>query len=184
MTNSNPSIEITPVEKNEQYIINNLYPLFIHDLWAYSDTLPNAHGVIASARRRDGCAAQTLKEQSEMLSPYWDAQAGLESLIIKVDARPAGFCLLQGGQSAPAHFDYCLDEFFLAHPYRGHGIGQYVIEQALTDRPGAWCLDIKYRNKPAIVFWRKVIARIANGTSKETMQTDEYGKIIQMQFSI
>lgn len=177
-------IDIERVTRQNKSIVNNLYPLFIHDNWAYSDTLPNKHGIIGSALRSDGQPAETLTEQSEMLSPYWNEQVGHKAFLIRVEGNPAGFCLLKHSHAAPKAIDHCIDEFFIVPPFRRHGVGLRVVTEVCGSRPGCWCVDMKARNQPAIEFWRRAIAAVSGEIAQEDMLIGEFGRFVRMTFSI
>lgn len=177
-------IDVQRVTRSERLIIINLYPLFIHDNWAYSDTLPNPYGIIGSALRADGQPATTLAEESEMLTPYWQEDAGHEALLIHVDRNPAGFCLLQHGVADPANCDHFIDEFFVAHPYRRLGVGLHVVREVCSRNSGKWCVSMKARNQPAIDFWRRAVASVSDEVAQEETLIGDFGPFIMMCFRV
>ena len=67
-------------------------------------------------------------------------------------------------------------EFFIMKKYRRKGIGKSIAEQVFTIHKGQWQIYQKESNRPAQVFWRKIIADYTNGQFKERI---EDGKRIQ-----
>ncbi len=177
-------ISLESATGDKRQVIANMYPLFIHDQWAYSDSQPNQYGIIDSALNSKGRPAQSLAEQAEEISPYWEAAANHHPFLIRVNNSPAGFCLVKTAPLAPDSRDFYLDEFFLLHPFRRQGVGSQVVKLLVSNRPGNWVLEMKARNKPAHAFWTKVILEISSNRMEETQFQNEYGPAIRMKFSI
>ena len=180
---SKPDITLEIATGTERQVIENMYPLFIHDHWAYSDSQPNQYGIIESAHSATGNPAQSLAEQAEGLSPYWESSAHHFPFLIRVNKSPAGFCLVKSAPLAPEGQDFYLDEFFILHPFRRKGIGTEVTKFLVSNRPGNWVLDMKARNKPAHTFWNKVISEIPSNRMEESQIQSEYGPAIRLKFS-
>lgn len=178
------AVELRAVGDDVQHVINNLYPLFIHDQWAYSDTLPNQHGVIGSARRKNGDEPRSLAEQAEMLAPYWRGAQTHHAFLVDVDGLPAGFALIQSKPAAPERCDFYFDEFFLLHPYRGSDVAEQAVVAVWRQRAGTWCLDVKRRNRPAHSFWRKMLLREHARAVSETSLNGNFGEFTRIRFSI
>lgn len=170
--------------QQERHVIEHMYPLFIHDQWAYSDTLPNEHGIIGSARAASGAPARSLAEQSDMIRDYWTHPETHHPFLIRVNANPAGFFLVQSGSAAPEGCDFYFDEFFLLHRYRRQGTGKHVASEVCGPQPGLWCVDMKALNQPAYQFWSRVAAEVAAGKTQEEQFAWEFGQVIRIRFQV
>lgn len=177
------TITLESASPTQRQVIENMYPLFIHDQWAYSDSLPNQFGIIESALNSSGTPASTLSEQSEQLAPYW-TEAHHHPFLIQVDEKPAGFCLVQSAPLAPDRRDFYLDEFFILHPYRRMRVGRRVFQNLVSTRPGQWVVDMKARNEPAREFWLTVTTEISREKVAVIETHNEYGPTIRIEFVV
>lgn len=177
-------ITLDPASGTERQVIENMYPLFIHDQWAYSNSRPNKYGIIESALNTTGSPARSLAEQADALSPYWESSTLHHPFLIRVDGLPAGFCLVKSAPLAPEERDFYLDEFFILHPFRRKGIGTMATKLLVSNRQGRWILDMKARNQPAHAFWTKVVSEISSNRMSESQIQSEYGPAIRMEFQV
>ena len=178
-----PIVDLHQVDPVERRIVRNMYPLFIHDQWAYSGTLPNKYGIIGSARCASGRAPQSLEEQAEMLLPYWSDSEEHHAFLIRCDLHPAGFCLFTAGSLAPEDSQFYIDELFLLHPFRRMGVGTGVVHMLVAERSGRWCVDMKAGNLAARAFWLQ--AATSCGTNVESTELHgEFGPVLRIQFEV
>ena len=132
-----PKVTLEAATEKQRQAIENMYPLFIHDQWAYSDSLPNQFGIIESALNSAGQPAGSLAEQSQEIAPYWTDSHHFPFLI-RVDEKPAGFCAIRTAPLAPDNRDFYLDKFFILHPFRRAGVGRRAFQTLVSSRPGQW----------------------------------------------
>lgn len=144
------------IDASTAQIFKNLYPLYLHDLSAYhDDAQPNQHGIL-----EDDDSA-TLEMQ--MLGhDYWLSDALLQSFLIRVAGRPAGFALVTTPAYAPNHAYSELHEFFLLHPFRARGLAGVAAQLTFAIAPGSWILRVLPRNEPALRFWRKTLLMLSS----------------------
>jgi len=83
------NIEVQLTEKNDAYIIKNLYPLFLYDLSGHYGRLPNVHGIY-----EENDDFRTLSDQYEVQNIWWEKPGILFPYLILVDRIPAGFILI------------------------------------------------------------------------------------------
>ena len=154
-------------------IFKNLYPLYLHDLSAFHDDVqPNQYGILED----DNSA--TLEMQ--MLGyNYWLSDALLQSFLIRVAGRSAGFALVTTPAYAPDRAYSELHEFFLLHPFRARGLAGVAAQLTMATAPGAWMLRVLPRNEPALRFWSRTLATISSDL-REYIGDDE---MIRLEFA-
>lgn len=164
----------------DKYIINNLYPLYLHDLSEIWQRTTNRHGVF---EENDTC---TLAEQNKIFDVWWEHPDVLFPYLIKVDQLPAGFVFVATPPytPCPSYINYYLNEFFLLRHYRGKGIGQEAVRQLLTQMPGHWEVQTNStaRNARAISFWHKTLAACTEGQYTEEEGQRESGQMLVFRF--
>jgi predicted acetyltransferase len=155
------------------YIIKNLYPLYLHDLSEFSGELPNEHGVI------EPTPVRSLAEQSDVQNVWWTKPGVLFPFLIRVDGRPAGFCMVAAAPHVPEGVQYAIKEFFLLRPYRGRGIGRSAAVQALNDFRGKWEVQVLPANVPAHRFWLRTIGDYTSGRFRQSLEQGD-GRAMQV----
>lgn len=131
-------ITLEEVQKEDQDIIKNLYPLFLHDLSVYdTDEVVDNKG----------------KYDLTFLDNYWQSE-DLIPFLIRIDEKIAGFILMQKGYYAPpSNEDYYIGQLFVLRNYRCEGVGERAIALLFSRYPGSYLLGILPENTPAIHFW-------------------------------
>ncbi len=71
---------------------------------------------------------------------------------------------------------FSIAEFFVMKKYRRKGIGKSVAHQIFNLHKGTWEVFQKESNKPAQLFWNKIITNYTKGNFTERF---EDGKLIQ-----
>jgi predicted acetyltransferase len=144
----------------ERTRLDNLFELYVHD---FTDFLaPEQMPVL----RENG----SFGPHGGMLDRYWD-EADRSVWFIRADGALAGFALLNKHGHFDVPIEHNMGEFFVARPFRRHGVGLTATIRLLTDFPGVWEVAIGARNIPAQKFWPKAVrqARISN---LQTLQGD------------
>ncbi|MFK9092603.1 GNAT family N-acetyltransferase [Bacillus salipaludis] len=161
-------IEVRLTDKNEAYIIKNLYPLYLYDLSVHYGNLPNRHGIY-----EDSDDFQTLSDQYEVQNIWWEKPDILFPYLTLVDRKPAGFILLATPPHCNKGIDYFINEFFLLQSLRGQGIAEQVANKVFEQFNGHWELFTNPSEKNIVgqKFWRKTISNYTNGNYIE-----EYGE--------
>jgi len=73
------NITVTLTDSTTKFMINNLYPLYLHDLSEIWGNLPNPYGVYEDNE------TQTLNEQNKVFDIWWEKPGILYPYLIKED---------------------------------------------------------------------------------------------------
>jgi aminoglycoside 6'-N-acetyltransferase I len=162
------NISLKPSNLEDASIFKNLYPLYLHDLSAFHEIIPNQHGILEP----ENPDVRDLVGHGEHFD-YWYKHDGiLFPHLIWVDDMPAGFVLVSRAPWVIEDVDVEMREFFLLHAFRGRGIAQIAALEAFKRFPGRWGLRILPRNARAIWFWKKTVTAFA-GEFTEGMLEDQ-----------
>ncbi len=104
-------------------ILTRIYPLYLHDLSAFSDYYPlDEHG----------------SWQPDHL-PDWLTLPLQHPFLVYAGGMPAGFSLVAEAPFEHMHHggDYQLFEFWVAHQHRGKGVGRAAALESAASRPGS-----------------------------------------------
>lgn len=104
------NITITLTDSASKFIINNLYPLYLHDLSEIWGTIPNRYGVFEEDE------TQTLKEQNKVFDIWWEKAGVLYPYLIKENDIPVGFALVATPPYTPSACEFYLNEFLFYGP--------------------------------------------------------------------
>jgi predicted acetyltransferase len=127
-------------------IVKNLVPYYVYDMSEYLGWATKPDG------RHDGC---------DGIEAYW-SDPDKHAFILRSGKEPAGFVLLLEGNHGP-DIDYSFTDFFVLRKFRGRGVGERIARHFFKRYPGRWQVDHLKQNKPAAIFWRKVISRYTRG---------------------
>jgi predicted acetyltransferase len=151
----------------EKFIINNIYPLYLHDLSEVWEHKINRYGVFENDDTR------TLLEQNRVFDIWWEHPNVLFPYLITVDHLPAGLAFVATSPFIPCphYIDYYMNEFFLLRTYRGKGIGEEAVRQIIEKLPGHWEVQTNptERNERAKHFWRRTLNICTNGKYSEEL---------------
>lgn len=175
------NIRLQLCSKENKYVVNNIYPLYLHDLSEVWLRETNKYGVFEENDTR------TLMEQNKIFDIWWEHPNILFPYLVTVDGLPAGFVFVASPPytPCPAYINYFVNEFFLLRYYRGKGIGEEVMKQLLKLMPGHWELhtNASERNMRAISFWRKTLNACTKGQFTEEEGVREEGKMLIFRFN-
>ncbi|GBF72542.1 hypothetical protein PA598K_00798 [Paenibacillus sp. 598K] len=175
-------VELELCSREDKYKINNIYPLYLHDLSEIWSFKTNRYGIFEEDETR------TLAEQNRVFDIWWEHPGVLFPYLIKVDDLPAGLAFVATAPyiPCPPEIDYYLNEFFLLRLYRGKGVGEQAVRQLLAQLSGRWELQTNptARNERAQRFWRKTLEACTHGHYTEEMgHHPTYGEKISFRFS-
>lgn len=158
------NISIQLCDRKNKFIINNLYPLYLHDLAEIRNELPNKYGVF-----EDDDEYQTLEQQIPVFDIWWEKEDHLFPYLITVDDLPAGFILIATPPYLYDNCDFMINEAFILRPFRGKGIGEYAVTEIFNLYRGKWMLFTTptEKNIKTINFWRKTLSRYTNNQFTE-----------------
>jgi predicted acetyltransferase len=140
--------------------IKNLMQFYMYD---FSNFLP-------LDVEKDGLFAPYLN-----LDSYWQEDASRFPYIIVKDDKYVGFVLVRLIDTKE-NDTFSIAEFFIMTKYRRSGIGTAVATQIFDLHKGQWEVFQKETNKPAQIFWHKVIDAYTNAKFTER---SEDGRRIQ-----
>ncbi len=158
------NVQLSTVD--DKYIINNIYPLYLHDLSEIWGNKPNRYGIY------EDNDTMTLSEQHKVFDIWWEKPSVLFPFLITVDGLPAGLAFVATPPyiPCPPNINYYLNEFFLLRPFRGIGVGEEAARQVFEHFTGNWELQTgsMERNRKAQMFWRKILASYTDGKYSES----------------
>ena len=120
-------------------------------------------------------------EDNGLFAPYPDLEEYFEGdnnkfpYMIKKDDKYVGFVLVKFISSKGQSY-FSIAEFFILKKYRHEGIGKTIAIKVFNLHKGQWEVYQRDNNKPAQIFWNKVISEYTKGHFKERL---ENGKRIQ-----
>jgi predicted acetyltransferase len=148
-------VELVPAAQAD--VVQNLFPLYAHDLSEYTETDVSADGRFPIP---DSLPEYWSRSPATFWPPEW---RGLPYLL-RVAGELVGFALVR--QTGPGAFD--MGEFFVLRKYRRLGVGRGAARKLFEALPGSWEVRELPKNTPAQAFWRQVIAEHTRGDFTET----------------
>lgn len=111
--------------------------------------------------------------ESEFLAG-WFADSAAHPFVILSDGQRAGFALVSRPPAFPrTTVQYRMAEFFVVTGARRRGVGASAAWLLFNRFAGDWEVLEDEHNRPALQFWRRVIARLTNGRYSETRDAGE-----------
>lgn len=139
-------------DASTKFIINNMYPLYLHDLSGIWGWKPNRYGVFEDDDTR------TLNDQIHVFDIWWDKPGVLFPYLVRADDIPAGFALVA---TPPYTYgsEFYMNEFFVMKPFRGQNIAETAAAQVFNEHSGNWEIQTNASdsNKRTQAFWRKTL---------------------------
>jgi predicted acetyltransferase len=149
-------IALLPAAVSDRAVLENLIQLYLYDLSEITGADVDEHG----------CFVYPL------LDSYW-TEAGRHAFLIRIDANPAGFALVNRYSRLLNPFDgHAVAEFFIIRKYRRMGIGRSAAIQLFDRFPGRWEVASIATNVPAHAFWRSTIDMYTGGRYHEVWLQD------------
>lgn len=141
-------------------VIKNLMQFYIYDFSEYNKSNVEEDGLFAAYPD---------------LELYWKEENHRFPYVIKKDEKYVGFVLVRFIESAERIY-FSIAEFFIMKKYRQEGIGKAAAGQIFNMHKGLWEVYQMESNKPAQMFWKKVIDEYTKGQFEERF---ENGRRIQ-----
>lgn len=135
-------LEAAVVRPEERVTIENLMQFYVHDFsehWA---------GTPKGDLESDG------RFPPYPLDAYW-RDPGHIPLLLRLDAHPVGFALVNASSHSGLPVDRNMAEFFIVRKHRRGGIGTAAAHAVFSRYPGQWETAVARRNTGALAFWRK-----------------------------
>ncbi len=149
-------VEASHIHKD---VIKNLMQFYMYDFSEFVDLDVEADSLFAAYKN---------------LNDYWNDENRF-SYIIQKDEIYIGFVLIRYIEEQQRNH-FSIAEFFVMKKYRRKGIGKSIATQIFNSHKGKWEVFQKESNKPAQLFWNKIINAYTKGNFKERL---EDGKLIQ-----
>jgi predicted acetyltransferase len=140
------SVRVSTAAAAEKSTIAQLLQLYLHDFSEFA-AIGEPYGDVGA----DGTF------QYERLDSYW-TDSRREPLLFRIDRTIVGFALVSDWSASGLPADYCMAEFFILRKYRRAGIGKSAASQIVRARRGIWEIPVADYNRPALSFWRSVVA--------------------------
>jgi predicted acetyltransferase len=106
--------------------------------------------------------------ESEFLAG-WFADSGANPFVILDEGHRAGFALVSRPPAFPrTSVNYRMSEFFIVRAARRRGVGAFAASLLFNRFSGEWEVIEDEHNRPALQFWRRVIARQTAGRFAES----------------
>ncbi|WP_315372105.1 hypothetical protein [Paenibacillus xylanexedens] len=122
---NNMNIEVKLTNKDEAYVIKNMYPLYLHDLSGHyslgGEHTPNEHGIFEPSPDY-----KTLQDQYDVQNIWWEKPECLYPFLMIVDGIPAGFAFIATPPYCSQGTNFFVHDFFLMQPFRGIGVAEYA----------------------------------------------------------
>ncbi len=160
-----PAVEVRAAGGADRLLIRNLYPLYLHDLTAFTD--------FYDVDERGVFFPDYLSDWLDRTSPV------THPLVLREGGRPAGFALV--AQAPYPHMTpgraFRMCEFFVLNRARRRGVGRRAARAIFTRFPGVWEVSQLVRNTAATSFWRAVIGEHVGGAFTDSI---ERGEVVQV----
>lgn len=159
------SVEVREASPADRVLIRNLYPLYLHDLSAFTELYDvDERGVF----------------YPDYLPEWLDRPSHLmHALALREGGRPAGFALV--GQAPYPHMtparDYRMCEFFVLKRARRRGVGRRAAQAIFAMFPGVWEVTELPLDTAAVSFWRAVIGEYTGGAFSDALEGDEVEQV-------
>lgn len=154
-------VDIVAAGRAEKAILENLFPLYLHDLSEFFEIQVDGDGRFLA----DGA-----------LDVWWERE-GLFPFLIRCDSQIAGFALVASPPFVSPGREYRMNEFFILKRYRRQRVGQAAATAVFDSLKGEWEVGWASTNVPAAAFWQRTISHYTSGSYQEglVMESAEEG---------
>jgi predicted acetyltransferase len=165
MAPSGQGVEVRAACGADLVLLRNLYPLYLHELTAYTDL----YDIDDAGVFYPDYLGEWLQQGNPCLHPF----------TIRDGGRPAGFALV--AEAPYPHMgkgrSFRMCEFFVLNRARRRGVGRRAAHTLFAKFPGIWEVSQLPPNQRAVAFWRCVIGEYTGGVYAEAM---ERGDVVQV----
>ena len=164
-------IELEPVGRAEEGVLQSLLQLYMHDF--------SVHW--AGTARGDLNASGRFAEYP--LERYW-VEPHHSALLLRVGGMIAGFSLVNDVGHTGRFVDANVAEFFVARKYRRCGIGTKFAHRLFAMRAGVWEIAVAQKNVGALGFWRLAIRscpKTANMEEIDLISSEWNGPVLRFE---
>jgi len=153
-----PSLLVATTD--HKVVLENLMQFYIYDFSEYLDIEVGENGQF---------------NPYTDLSNYWKDKDSKFPYLIKKGGKFVGFVLVKINHTDSQNY-FSIAEFFFLKKYRFKGIGKLIAFQIFDLHKGFWEIFQREENKPAQLFWTKIIKAY---TQNKFTERFENGKHIQ-----
>src|SRR5262245_35485001 len=139
-------VHVSIADHTERPIVGRLIQLYKHDFSEFAK-VGEPYGEIGD----DGLF------RYDHLDSYW-TDTRRKPILFRAHTHIAGFALVNDWSASGSAVDYGMAEFFVLRKYRRIGIGKNAAQELFQRYPGTWEIAVAAYNRPAMTFWRSVIA--------------------------
>ena len=168
-------MDFTLVEVNnaDYTLIQNLIRFYIYDMSEFMGWPCPEDGLYGGVDDQPYYFGKTPENEDALWPEGWTGKG----YKILVDGEIAGFCLVRFFNKGDAQL-HDIGEFFIVRKFRKKGLGRRVAHTIFGLFPGSWQVRQLLENRPAQLFWRKVIAAYTNGQFEDSIKHfDSYGEM-------
>lgn len=145
-------IELKLAAASQKIILRHLLELCQHDYSQYNQADVNEYGLF----------------DYPYLDHYW-TEPGRYPFLIQCQRQWAGLALVRVIEEPDLTPLHTLAEFFVLRKYRRQGVGQTAAWAIFRQFPGRWRVGQEAENRPAQLFWQRVIAKYTQGNYQEEL---------------
>ena len=110
----------------------------------------------------------------------WFADDSSHPLIVLKNDKPIGFALVsRPPRNQRETIDFRMAEFFVTPKSRRLGVGRDAALLIFSRFAGAWEVTEFLYNKPAVAFWRSVVAEYTGGRFTESTSQGEVRQVFR-----
>jgi len=149
------SIQLINASAEHQPVIANMMQFYMYDFSEYTGSDLETNGLFADYPHLDD---------------YWEKDEQRFAYIIQREEKHAGFILVRFIESQEKKY-FSIAEFFILRKYQRKGLGRIVANLIFDLYRGPWEVYQMEANKPAQVFWRKVIHDYTHGQFNERIES-------------
>lgn len=153
-------ISIDKATIEEKSVLRNLMELYNYDFTEFDPEDVNEHGLYGY----------------KYFDHYWTDE-GRYPFLVRVDGKYAGFALVRVIEFGYDIYTFSMAEFFVMKKYRKTGVGKYIAMELFNKFKGKWKVAVIEENKPAQLFWRKVVQEYTGGKFEEVREEGWSGPI-------
>jgi predicted acetyltransferase len=146
--------ELIKASFKQKTVITNLMQFYMYDFSEFVDIEVQEDGLFAAYK---------------YLDEYWKDDTNRFPYIIHKDKKHVGFVLVRFIESAERKY-FSIAEFFVMKKYRRVGIGRTTAHHIFDLHKGDWEVFQKESNKPAQLFWNKIINEYTKGNFTERLE--------------
>ncbi|RPH54439.1 MAG: GNAT family N-acetyltransferase [Lysobacterales bacterium] len=119
-------------------------------------------------------------EREAELMARWFADDSSHPLIILKNEKPVGFALVSRPlRNQRDQINFRMAEFYVAFKARRLGVGRDAAQLIFNRFAGVWEISEFLYNRPAVTFWRTIVAEYTSGKFRETADHGEVRQVFQ-----